>query len=194
MKSYKTILSVISVSVVSMMASADDDPLNCRTEYIGPKTVYYGTASCTAYGDGERHTISQNFTSSFTSLVTVMQSVPNVGLLQCPGRLTLSRVEDIYDEVCDYTPKASVIADAFSYGEVFVSASGSDRDGTITSIKLLIDGVEQGQTSMTLNAFNGPYSLGQQIKVQSVVTDNSGYTSTRTKYVTFRDDIGLNPF
>ena len=113
---------------------------------------------------------------------TVSESV------ECRAELEFLRNEDVKQRVCDYIPTATLIVDNFSTGEVYVSAGGIDRDGTV-SVQLIIDGVVQSSNSRLLHG-----DVGDKFFVESIATDDDGYVSRRAEWATIKYTGSINPF
>jgi hypothetical protein len=210
---YKYILTG-SLSLFTLLSAQASTPfgqkVNCRDEVVAQKNIYQGLAICPVkidyvfsggiLGDSTftfETDLTQTFppTTSSSAIILGVVSLPN-GLTttaSCNADIPFSHTEDVLQEVCDYKPLAYLTIDNYSAGEVYVSARGADFDGTFT-VRLKIDGVEQSSTSKVLEVFTGQYQMGQRVRVESVVTDNDGYTTTKVGWATLEDSGAINPF
>ncbi len=190
----KTLLSLIAAGMVLVpsVASAGDVPVNCRTEQTGLVNIYEGWASCSAITSEGWTTISRWVPASPSPTVILSEYV-NGAWAQCSANVPFLTQQPLYQEVCDYTPSAYLTIDNYSAGEVYVAARGADRDGTFT-VQLYVDGVLQSGTSTVLDVFTGGYTIGQRVRVESVVTDNDGYTTRKSGWAVLEDTGEISPF
>lgn len=184
---------VIGAVMSSSFAYAGDEKVNCRQERTGSINFYGGGwAACNAVSPSGYIRISQYVSPTNQPAVDIFENVNGL-YLSCRADLPHYSTEPAYSEVCDYKPSAFVTIDNYSSGEVYVAARGADRDGTYT-VKLLLDGVEQSNTSKVLDIFTGGYSIDQRVKVQAKVTDNDGYTTVKTGWAVLKFTGEINPF
>ncbi|MCO7226579.1 hypothetical protein [Pleionea sp. CnH1-48] len=193
MKLKKYLFSSLVFSAFSMSAMAGGEPVNCRTEIIEQLPIYSGQASCIASHNNFLFTLSAYVPPQSSPRFKITRLVElysgSVIEVSCVASVPFSHYQPVSREVCDYRPSAKIEVDQFSYGEVYIKALGYDSDGTIVKKQLFIDGELQNRTSVMLRG-----AIGQSYLVKVIVTDDDGYESTKTQYVTIENTGVINPF
>ncbi|MBQ4861575.1 hypothetical protein J8L98_07715 [Pseudoalteromonas sp. MMG013] len=171
----KKAIFLIGSTVLSSLAYAGDDPVNCRSETHNV-SVYGGyVASCTTSSGTD---IRQYVTPSTTSFIRLHSHGQS-----CTTSLRYYGKQTVTSSQCDYTPKANLTLRALHDGTAYeaalrVSGSGSDRDGSIVSEKFWLNGAYKGSSISPIKV-----RTATRFTVKYEVTDNSGYTDSQTKTI-----------
>lgn len=197
-------VSLATLLLVSVGASAGNDPVNCRMVVDHQQNIYEGNASCTgtfwysSYVNGSPKLMQgsktlQNYIPATIHSSTVLSGLASIQvtgatghtltethIASCSARIPFSHKQDVMKQECDYTPTASLSVYRYEASTTSsVSVNGSDSDGSIAKKELWVNGVKQSGTSTQLNG-----SVGDVFSVKGRVTDNDGYTNEYTKSVT----------
>ncbi len=178
-----TRLSLISsLLVFTSSAYSGDDPVNCRTE-TSQIPIYSGNASCYA-GSGvwlSRFVSNQN--SPTTSLSENRFVNGQQVTFRCTANVPFSHYQSVTSQVCDYTPDADFRVNVNYDGTAYLATAratsrASDRDGNIVQHSWTVNGVSYGSSAPVISA-----SSFTRLSIRYTVTDNDGYTDSKTRVV-----------
>ncbi|MEW5249915.1 hypothetical protein [Microbulbifer discodermiae] len=175
---FKSLVLLVLGAINSSIVIAGDEPVNCATQTTYT-TYWYGPANCTIPpGDLLVHYSDKSYVPSL---------VLRKNGFKCTAFFPYSGTEENVETICDYTPKATIrirpdpTDTTYKYADVW----GTDRDGSIVSQELWVDGVKQNGSSVLLMG-----DIGDTFTVTARVRDNDGYTDEASQGVTLR---GENP-
>lgn len=190
----KVLLAATAGFALASTVLAGDEEVNCRTEFVGTQKIYQGWATCsktlTLKNDQEVKVTIKDYVSATTSSKATLDKLyyANDGktyYVTCTADVPYSHEEDVYEEVCDYTPNVDLHVFQDNIYSTTVYADWSDRDGNVNKVEWWVDGVKTSVGSsfnMTRRGSNEDYSKRLQIKV----TDNDGYTDADSVTATFK--------
>lgn len=171
----KNAIFLIGTTLLSGLAHAGDDPVNCRS--VTSEVDMYGghNASCKTRSGEE---ISRYVWPTIHSTAWI-----NSNGESCQASLNFYGKQQVTKTQCDYTPKANLTLTALHDGTAYearlrVSGRGTDRDGSVISEQFWLNGTYKG-------ASISPIIVHQATRftVKYQVTDNDGYTDTQTKTI-----------
>lgn len=189
-------LSILGAVVFALFSgqsmAAGDQPVNCRTETTGTVAIYGGFAQCSAYHQGQYIQV-QDYIPETTTPTTYISELHGGSFVGCWANVPFLRYENVTEQVCDYTPKATMreyYIDAgngqYVVGEKVVKFTASDRDGSVAQKKAWVDGSPVSTNFHTLKVPSGQSFASFNVKFE--VTDNDGYVTTTSK------NISVNTF
>ncbi|MEK0160148.1 hypothetical protein WLQ65_13590 [Pseudoalteromonas piscicida] len=206
----KAIIYSILMCVSCLSNAVEYEPVNCRSEQTGTKNFYEGEASCVgeyAYstcpsGIGSCHVVEDNFvtirkyiplqTSNSAQLRELVEQwvtgitgarLRETHLVSCTAHnVPFSHSEAVFETVCDYKPSVEIWHSAIAGSankHVYIVAR--DKDGSIDSQELWVNGLKQSGSSTELVGQDG-----DSFNVMAKVRDNYGYSSSTSRNIILR--------
>ncbi|MBQ4879849.1 hypothetical protein [Pseudoalteromonas luteoviolacea] len=180
----------LALPLILSSTFVDATPVNCRIVDAGTVNLYGGWSYCNAFSsNGRMKQIREYVHPTVLQQRTIHQFI-NGEWLNCRATVPFSHTEDVTKEVCDYKPGVSVSVRQFSEGSAVFEINEGDRDGTIVSREIRLNGELINTSLGEVQVFG---AIGESFYLSVKVTDNDGYTGTGSAGITIKKWGSLNP-